>query len=73
MRRELKELIKILSQEENKEKVLREIVKSELKKMIKDCLEEMALIEREAFCEEEGEVKNGFYERGIEGLFGSQL
>lgn len=70
MRRELKELIKILSQEENKEKVLREIVKSELKKMIKDCLEEMALIEREAFCEEEGEVKNGFYERGIEGLFG---
>jgi len=33
----------------------------------------MALIEREAFCEEEGEAKNGFHERGIEGLFGSQL
>jgi len=70
MRKEIKELIKILSQEEGGREALREIVRSELKRMMKGLLEEIALIEREAFCQEEGEVKNGFYERAVEGLVG---
>ncbi len=39
--------------------------------MVKELLEEVALVEREAFCESEGEAKNGFYPRDIEGFFGA--
>ncbi len=39
--------------------------------MVKKLPEEVALVEREAFCEEKGEAQNGFYPRDIEGFFGA--
>ena len=38
--------------------------------MVKDVLEEIAVVEREAFCQQNGAVGNGYYPRGLEGLFG---
>lgn len=71
MKKEVEELIRILAKEEEKKELLKEIVKCELRSMVKELLEEVALVEREAFCESEGEAKNGFYPRDIEGFFGS--
>ena len=71
MKKEVEELIHILSKKDEKRELLREIVKGELRDMIKALLEEVAVVEREAFCEEKAEAKNGFYSRGIEGLFGA--
>jgi hypothetical protein len=70
MKKEVEELIHILSKEEEKKELLREIVKGELRSMIKELLEEVALVEMEAFCEERAQANNGFYPRDIEGLFG---
>jgi hypothetical protein len=61
-----------LSHEGRREKkLLKEIVKGELRSMVKELLEEVALVEREAFCESEEEAKNGFYPRDIEGFLGA--
>jgi len=45
-------------------------VKEELREMVKEVLEEVAVLEREAFCQESGAVGNGYYSRGLDGLFG---
>ncbi len=71
MKKEIEELIHILSKKEEKKELLREIVRGELRDMIKELLEEVALVEREAFCEQNVEAKNGFYPRDVEGLFGA--
>jgi putative transposase len=71
MKKDVEELIRILAKEDGKRELLKEIVKSELRGMVKELLEEVAVVEREAFCESEGEVKNGFYPRDIEGFFGT--
>ncbi len=71
MKNEVEELIRILAKEKGKRELLKEIVKDEIRSMVKGLLEEVALVEREAFCESEGEVKNGFYPRDTEGFFGS--
>lgn len=71
MKKEVEELIHILAKKGEKKELLREIVKDELRSMIKELLEEVAMVEREAFCEERAEAKNGFYPRDIEGLFGA--
>jgi ribosomal protein S3AE len=65
MKKEVEELIRILAKEEEKKELLKEIIKDELRSMVKELLEEVALVEREAFCESEGEAKNGFYPRDI--------
>jgi transposase-like protein len=70
MKKEVEELIRILAKEEEKKELLKEIVKDELRSMVKDLLEEVALVEREAISESEWEAKNGFYPRDIEGFFG---
>lgn len=70
MKKELEELIHILAKKDDRKEFLGEIIKGELRGMIKDLLEEVASVEREAFCEENGKAKNGFYPRDIEGLFG---
>ena len=70
MKKELKELIKILEQEDTRRQLLEELVKVEMKRMLKELLEEVAVVEREAYCEETGEVGNGFYPRSLAGLFG---
>jgi transposase-like protein len=71
MKKEVEELIRILAKEEEKKELLKKIVKNELRSMVKELLEEVALVEREAFCESAGEAKNGFYPRDIEGFFGA--
>lgn len=71
MKKEIEELIRILANKEDTKELLRQIVKGELRGMIKELLEEVALVEREAFCENEAEAKNGFYPRDIEGFFGA--
>lgn len=70
MKENLRDLIKSLSQEGKRKEVLREALKAELREIVKEVLEEMALLEREAFCQENGAVGNGYYSRGLEGLFG---
>jgi ACT domain-containing protein len=50
----LKETIHSLSQDEEKRKELIEILREHIKGMLKEVLEEVALIEREAHCEENG-------------------
>ena len=44
-------------------------MKEELREMVKEVLEEVAVLEREAFCQESGAVGNGYYSRGLDGLF----
>ena len=70
MRKELEELIRILSQEESKKEALKEIFKGEMRGVLKEFLEEIALVEREAHCESQGGVGNGFYSRGLDSVFG---
>ncbi len=70
MKKELEEIIHILANKDDRKEFLKEVIKAELRVMIKDLLEEVALVEREAFCEQNIEAKNGFYHRDIEGLFG---
>jgi len=69
MKKELKELIKILEQWDTRRQQLEELVKVEMKRVLKELLEEVAVVEREAYCEETGEVGNGFYLRSLAGLF----
>jgi putative transposase len=38
--------------------------------VVKDLLEEVAAAEREAFCEQNEDVCNGYYSRGLDGMFG---
>jgi hypothetical protein len=71
MKKEVEELIRILPREEEKKELLKEAVKGELRSTVKELLEEVALVEREAFCPSEGEAKNGFYPRDIEGFSGA--
>jgi BMFP domain-containing protein YqiC len=65
MKKEVEEPIHILAKEEEKRELFKEVVKGELRSMVKELLEEVALVEREEFCESEGEAKNGFYPRDI--------
>ena len=46
MKKGLKELIQILANEDRKEEILRQIVKGELRQMMRELLEEIALVER---------------------------
>lgn len=71
MRKEIEGLIRTLAKEAGKRELLEELIKGELRSMLKQLLEEVALVEREAFCEGEGELKNGFYSRDMESLFGT--
>jgi transposase-like protein len=71
MKKEVEELIRILAKEEEKMELLKGTVKGELRSMVKELLEEVALVERETFCESAGEAKNGLYPRDIEGFFGA--
>ena len=71
MKKDVEELIRIVAKEEGKRELLKEIVKNELRGMVRELLEEVALVEREAFCESEGETKNGFYPRDVGGFFGT--
>jgi len=71
LKKEIEELIRILSKNEERTELLKEIVKGELRVMVKELLEEVALVERQAFCESEAEAKNGFYPLDIEGFFGT--
>ncbi len=66
----LKSLIIILSQEEERKELLKETLKAEFRNVVKDLLEEVAAAEREAFCEQNEDVCNGYYSRGLDGLFG---
>ncbi len=70
MKENLKDLIMILSQEEERKKLLKEALKAELRSAAKDLLEEIALAERKLFCEQNEDVCNGYYSRGLDGLFG---
>jgi transposase-like protein len=69
MKKEVEELLRILAKKEEKKELLKEIERGELRSMVKELLEKVALVEREAFCESEGEAKNDFYPRDIEGFF----
>jgi transposase-like protein len=60
----------ILSQEEGRKELLKEALKAELRSAAKDLLEEIAVAERELFCEQNEDVCNGYYSRGLDGLFG---
>jgi transposase-like protein len=66
----LKETIHSLSQDGEKRKELIEILREHIKGMVKEVLEEVALIEREVYCEENDDTGNGFYERSLRGLNG---
>jgi hypothetical protein len=69
MKENLKDLIIILSREEERRELLKEALKAELRSAAKDLLEGMAIAEREAFCEQNEDVCNGHYSRGLDGLF----
>jgi transposase-like protein len=60
----------ILSQEEERKKLLKEALKAELRSAAKDLLEEIALAERKLFCKQNEDVCNGYYSLGLDGLFG---
>jgi len=70
VKEEVKNLFRSLSQEGKRKEVLREALKAELREMVKEVLEEVAVLEREAFSQGNGAVGNGYYSRGLEGLFG---
>jgi transposase-like protein len=70
MKEQLKELIRILSHEKRKKELLREVFKTELKSMAKDVLQGIAIVGREAFCQQSAALGNGYYPRGLAGLFG---
>ncbi len=70
MKKGVEELIRILAKEEEKRELLKEIVKGELKSMVKELLEEIAPVDQESFCESQREAKSDFYLRDIERLFG---
>jgi hypothetical protein len=63
MKKEAEELIRILAKEEEKRGLLKQIVKGDLRSIVKELLEEVALVEGETFCHSEGEAKIGFYPR----------
>lgn len=71
MTEKLKRFIKILSQQEEKNEMLRMILEEEMRERLKELLEEVAYLEREAFCEEQDGKKNGFYERSLETPLGT--
>jgi cytoplasmic iron level regulating protein YaaA (DUF328/UPF0246 family) len=48
MKKEVEELIRILAKEEERKELLKEIVKGEFRSMVKELLEEVVLVEREA-------------------------
>ncbi len=70
MKREVKELIQSLSQQEGRREVLEKIVKEEVKRVFRELLEEIALVEREAHCQNNKDVGNGFYLRSLQSLVG---
>ena len=70
MKEDLKELVRILSQQEKRKEPARERLKAELRSMVNDVLEGIAMVEREAFCQQSGAVGNAYYPRALEGLFG---
>ena len=47
------------------------ILEEKIREKVKEVLEEVALLEREAFCEEQQDRKNGFYERDLETPLGT--
>jgi putative transposase len=66
MKKELKNLIEILAKEDDKKNLLLELLKDEVRKVLKETLEEVALLEREAYLErKEKDRKNGYYERSL--------
>lgn len=71
MNKAMKDLIRILSQKEERDEMLRMVLEEEMKGKVKEVLEEIALLEREAFCEEQEDRKNGFYERDLETPLGT--
>jgi len=70
MKKELEELIRILAHGEGRREALEKIAKGEARRVLKELLEEVALVEREAHCESSKDVGNGFYSRDLEGLIG---
>jgi len=58
------------TQEEERKELLKEALKAELRSAAKDLLVEIALAERKLFCEQNEDVCNGYYSRGLDGLFG---
>jgi len=70
MKENLKSLIVVLSQEEERKELLKETLKAEFRNVVKDLLEKVAAAEREALCEQNEDVCNGYYSRGLDGLFG---
>lgn len=47
------------------------VLEEKIREKVKEVLEEVALLEREAFCEEQQDRKNGFYERDLETPLGT--
>jgi len=70
LKKELKELINSLSHDGSRRELLQKLLEAEFRSLLKDLLEGVAIMEREAFCEGNGAVGNGYYSRGLDGLFG---
>jgi transposase-like protein len=65
MRENLYELLKKIIQHPEKKEILEELLVKEIKKMIKNLLETLILEERKVFCEEIGDVGNGYFLRSL--------
>ena len=70
MKKQIKETIKSITEREERKKILEEVVKEWIKEKMKELLEEVAREERAEYCREEGDVGNGYYERGLNTLWG---
>jgi transposase-like protein len=65
MRENLYELLKKIIQHPEKKEILEELLTKEIRKMIKNLLETLILEERKVFCEEIGDVGNGYFLRNL--------
>lgn len=70
MKKELEDLIKSLSDDGERREVLRQFLEAEFRSLLKELLEDVSVMEREVFCQNNGTVGNGYYLRGLDGLFG---
>jgi putative transposase len=71
MKKVKKDFVQILPPKKERSKMFKTILEEKIREKVKEVLEEVALLEREAFCEEQQDRKNGFYERDLETPLGT--
>lgn len=71
MKKAKKDFVQILPPKKERSKMFKTVLEEKIREKVKEVLEEVALLEREASREEQQDRKNGFYERDLETPLGT--